>query len=74
MTINATDDNRTLNNTARHQYRVLTDAEKDTVTQFKDLEVQFTQLLSSLGDKREYALALTNIQQATMWAVRGVTA
>lgn len=71
--VESTSDERTVNNTTRHQYRVLSDQEKATVTEIKDLGQQFLNLVEDLGNGREYALAKTKIEEAVMWAVKGIT-
>jgi hypothetical protein len=66
-------DKRTVNNTVRHQYRVLTDAEKSQMVAIKDLGLNFLSLVDQLGNKREYSVAKTKIEEAVMWAVKGLT-
>ncbi len=70
----STDDRRIENNIARHQYRKLTDEEKSIMAEIKNKEQDFVDLVASLGQGREYSNAITNMQQASMWAVRGLTA
>ena len=67
-------DGRTANNGARHGYRVLTDNEKQLMVDVKDLGVEFLTKLSELPQGRETALARTKIEEAVMWAVKGLTA
>lgn len=69
----STDDDRTKNNTMRHQYRVLTDREKELVSATKDLGEKFLQLLDVIGPKRETSLAKTKVEEAVMWAVKAIT-
>ena len=66
-------DARTVNNTVRHQYRVLTEAEKARMVEIKDLGAQFLTLIDETGAGREYSLAKTKIEEAVMWAVKGLT-
>ena len=66
-------DARIDNNVMRHEYRLLSDAEKIRMKQIKDLGRQFAELLDELGDSRETALARTKIEEAVMWAVKRVT-
>lgn len=66
-------DNRTVNNVVRHAYRVLTDDEKQQMLDLKDLGAAFIGKCNSIGASRELALAITNAQQAVMWAVNHVT-
>ena len=67
-------DDRTANNAVRHQYRVLSDAEKQQMVDLKDLGAAFIAKCNELGKSREIALAVTNAEQAVMWAVKHVTA
>lgn len=69
-----TSDERTVNNTLRHQYRVLSDAEKHNMQSVKDVGQQFLDLVESLGSSRETSLAKTKIEEAVMWAVKHITA
>lgn len=72
--VEAASDDRTTNNTMRHQYRVLSEEEKSQMQQIKDLGLLFDKAVSSLGSKREYSIAKTKIEEAVMWAVKHVTA
>ena len=74
MALDSTSDARIVNNTARHQYRVLTEAEKANVTAVKDAGIKFLELVSGLGNSRETSLAKTKIEEAVMWAVKHITA
>lgn len=67
-------DNRTANNAVRHAYRVLTDAEKKQMVELKDIGAAFIAKCNEIGNSRELALAVTNAEQAVMWAVKHVTA
>jgi hypothetical protein len=72
--MDSTSDERIANNTMRHQYRVLTDAEKDTMVLLKDLGLGFiTTIESAVPKGREASLAKTKIEEAVMWAVKGLT-
>lgn len=79
-------DERTSNNLMRHQYRPLTDDEKENMIKAKDLGLDFVALLHEIGgtpqtinDKpggqgsRELSIAQTKIEEAVMWAVKHVT-
>lgn len=71
-TFSASDDKRTQNNGARHQYRALSDEEKRLMVRIKDLALELeSEILKTPG--RESSIAITNLQTATMWAVRAVT-
>ena len=69
----STSDTRMVNNTMRHQYRILTDAEKMNMTAIKDIGLEFHELLAGIGNSRELSLAKTKIEEAVMWAVKHVT-
>lgn len=73
--VDSASDARTANNgnIMRHNYRVLSDAEKTTMTMLKDLGVQFTLACDSIGASRELSLAKTKMEEAVMWAVKHVT-
>jgi hypothetical protein len=68
--VDSTSDERTINNTMRHQYRVLSDEEKAQMQQIKDLGLEFHGLVESFGQSRELSLAKTKIEEAVMWAVK----
>jgi hypothetical protein len=68
------DTRATDNNVLRHEYRTLTDDEKRSVTEMKDLGARFLQLCDECGQGREFSLAKTNMEQAVMWGVKGITA
>jgi hypothetical protein len=72
--VESTSDDRTVNNTMRHQYRVLTDAEKANMQAIKDMGLQFHELVAGIGNSREISLAKTKIEEAVMWAVKHITA
>ena len=71
--INSASDDRTANNAVRHTYRVLTDAEKLQMVVLKDIGAAFIAKCQEIGDSRELSLAITNAEQAVMWAVKHVT-
>lgn len=60
-------------NVMRHQYRILSDAEKARMQRIKDMGLDFYDLCDEIGDSRELALAKTKIEEAVMWAVKHVT-
>jgi hypothetical protein len=72
-TIESTSDERTVNNVMRHQYRVLTDAEKAQMQAIKDKGLELHALIESIGKSRELSLALTKTEEAVMWAVKHLT-
>ena len=71
--VDSTSDDRTVNNVVRHQYRVLTEAEKAQMAALKDLGAAFIAKCQEIGASREMSLAITNAEQAVMWAVKAVT-
>lgn len=70
----STSDERTVNNTMRHAYRVLSDVEKASMQQIKDDGLAFHDLIAGLGNSRELSLAKTKVEEAVMWAVKHLTA
>ena len=73
-TIESTSDERTTNNTMRHKYRVLSDAEKQQMSDLKDMGEAFVAYCDKVGGSRELSLAKTKIEEAVMWACKHVTA
>ena len=72
-TVDSTSDDRTVNNVMRHQYRILTDAEKTAMKKIKDDGLALHEYLALLGNSRELSVAKTKIEEAVMWAVKHVT-
>ncbi|MBN8994453.1 MAG: hypothetical protein J0H94_04450 [Rhizobiales bacterium] len=72
--VDSTSDARTVNNTMRHAYRVLSDAEKANIQAIKDQGLAFHDFVTGLGNSRELSLAKTKIEEAVMWAVKHITA
>lgn len=80
--IDSTSDARTANNAARHQYRVLNDAEKAKMQEIKDigaaLIAKINELHANARDRRinvyDLTLARTHAEDAVMRAVRFITA
>jgi hypothetical protein len=72
--VDSTSDARTVNNTVRHAYRVLSDAEKAQMLKIKDAGQALIDIINETGKSRELSLALTNAEQSVMWAVKHVTA
>lgn len=71
--VDSTSDNRTVNNTMRHQYRVLSDDEKAQMTKIKDLGLELHSLLNEIGSSREISLAQTKVEESVMWGVKHIT-
>jgi hypothetical protein len=68
-------DERTVNNDMRHQYRVLSEPEKKAMVAIKDYGREFIAHLDNVVPQgRELSLAKTRIEEAVMWAVKGLTA
>jgi len=72
--VDSVSDDRTVNNVMRHQYRVLSDAEKASMQNVKDKGLDFHNLIHGLGHSREISLAKTKVEEAVMWAVKHLTA
>lgn len=64
---------RTTNNTMRHQYKVLNDAEKANMLKVKDMGLALHDFVASLGSSREISLAKTKVEESVMWAVKHIT-
>lgn len=73
-TVQATSNARTVNNTMRHAYRVLTDAEKAQMQAIKDKGLELHALIEGIGGSRELSIAKTKTEEAVMWAVKHITA
>ena len=71
--VDSASDARTANNAVRHQYRVLTDEEKAQMVALKDIGAAFIAKCQEIGGSREMSLAITNAEQAVMWAVKHIT-
>jgi hypothetical protein len=73
--VDSASDERTVNNDVRHQYRVLTEPEKKAMVAVKDAGAAFLETLDQFCHPgRETSLAKTKIEEAVMWAVKGITA
>jgi hypothetical protein len=59
--------------TARQTPRVLSDDEKRRVEKVKTDGNYFINSLRECPPSRELSLAITNAEQAVMWAVKGIT-
>jgi hypothetical protein len=71
--VDSTGDDRIVNNVMRHEYRVLSDEEKQIMKNVKDKGLELFTLIKSLGVSRELALAATKTEEAVMWAVKHIT-
>lgn len=73
-TVDSASDDRTANNAVRHQYRVLSDAEKFAMVAVKDAGAALLAALDRYCKPgRETALSRTKTEEAVMWAVKGIT-
>lgn len=81
--VDSTSDDRTVNNVMRHEYRVLSDAEKALMKEVKDKGLELVELCHKIGGtvaadgrmaSRELSLAQTKVEEAVMWAVKHLTA
>lgn len=72
-TVDSTSDERTVNNVVSHEYRVLSEDEKRQMKAVKDAALDFINLVETLEPSRERSLAVTKIEEACMWAVKGIT-
>ncbi len=80
--VDSTSDDRTVNNAMRHNYRILSEDEKQKIVKVKDLGAEFVALLHEIGDSnpqgayfgsRNLSLANTHIEDAVMRVVRHIT-
>jgi len=69
----STSDERTVNNVMRHEYRVLSEAEKANMQIIKDKGLELFTLFEIMGDSRELSLAKTRVEEAIMWGVKHIT-
>ena len=71
--VTSTGDDRVINNVMRHEYRVLSDDEKQMMQSIKDKGLELHDLIESIGQSRELSLAKTKTEEAVMWAVKHLT-
>ena len=70
---NSASDERTSNNTMRHNYRVLTEAEKGQMLAIKDAGQTLLDEIEKLAPSRETSIAQTKTEETVMWACKHVT-
>lgn len=71
--VESTSDRRVVNNVMRHEYKVLTDAEKAQMKAIKDKGLELFELIEQLGNTRYTSLAKTAAEESVMWAVKHIT-
>lgn len=68
-------DERTVNNDVRHQYRVLSDDEREAMVWIKDQALSMMEFIAErVPAGREASIAKTKLEEAVMWAVKALTA
>jgi len=70
----STSDRRVENNVMRHNFRLLSDQEKQSMQEIKDMGLAMHERVAQLGNSREVSVAKTKIEEAVMWAVKHITA
>lgn len=70
--VDSASDQCTVNNVMRHEYRVLSDSEKQTMQAIKDKGLELYDLIESIGQSRELSIAKTKTEEAVMWAVKAL--
>jgi len=71
--VTSTGDDRVINNVMRHEYRVLSDTEKQAMQAIKDKGLELHNLIENVGQSRELSIAQTKTEEAVMWAVKHLT-
>ena len=71
--VDSKSDDRTINNVMRHEYRVLTENEKNMMQSIKDKGLELHELIENIGQSRELSIAKTKTEEAVMWAVKHLT-
>ena len=57
----------------RQEYRELSDEEKARIKELKATGTEFISQCNAAGKSRELSLAITKMEEAVMWAVKGIT-
>ena len=60
-------------NIMRHEYKQLSDLDKENMKLVKDKGLEFYEFLDELVPSREVVLAKTKLEEAVMWAVKHIT-
>lgn len=71
FTVNA--DRFEIKDDVRSSYRSLTSEEKFQIASIKDIGQELIDLIDTMPMSREFALAKTKVEEAVMWATKGVT-
>lgn len=71
--MDSTSDERVVNNVMRHEYKVLSELEKEQMRVIKDVGLVMWNNIHSIGSSRELSLAKTAIEESVMWAVKHIT-
>ena len=66
-------DEHAITNIMRHEYRELGVDDQTNILRIKNWGLDFHVYLDKLGSSRELSLAKTKIEEAVMWAVKGVS-
>ena len=72
----STSDDRIKNNVMRHEYKILSEEDKEHMQKIKDMGLEFHEYLETIcpsGGSREIAISRTKIEEAVMWAVKEIT-
>lgn len=62
-----------MSDTFRTEYRELTAEERRDVTEIKDQASRLLARIQRVMESRERSLAITKLEEAVMWAVKGIT-
>lgn len=57
----------------RGVYRELSESEKETVATIKRIAAELYVHIDGMNDGREKSVAKTKLEEAVMWAVKGIT-
>lgn len=57
----------------RTKYRGLTPQENSKIEDIKAIAGDLERVINSIGESRETSLAMTNLEQTVMWAVKAIT-